>query len=163
MKIGNEPMIDRVSRILLKSGAFKEIILFTKNFSLGSKYAVAEMDSTNGILIDSIIFCIQKYGEFLAVGGDMPYIDEKLIYRILDNYRGRGLTFISEGHYQPLFTIYNEGLYESLVEYRRGEGSSISAFMGQAKMDTIEDNTGRLRSVNNYEDLIEANKILGRT
>ena len=40
-----------------------------------AKIAVTEEDNTNGILFDSILYCLEKYQEFLAIGGDMPYID----------------------------------------------------------------------------------------
>ena len=54
MEICGEKMIDRISRTLSETGRFCNIILFTKNFSLKSNFAVTEEDNTNGILFDSI-------------------------------------------------------------------------------------------------------------
>ena len=45
---------------------FNKIILFTRDYSLKSRYAVTDFDRTDGILIDSILYCIGKYHAFFV-------------------------------------------------------------------------------------------------
>lgn len=160
MDLCGEHLIDRVSRIILESHLLQEIILFTKDSSLSSKYCRTEDDTTDGILIDSILYCIGKYREFLAVGGDMPYIDDALINRIISNYAGNAIGYTSGGVYQPLFTIYTGKLYKPLIEYRNGGGESISRFLSNSGIETINADGDKLRSINHISDLDEARRTL---
>ncbi|WMT51006.1 MAG: NTP transferase domain-containing protein [Ferroplasma sp.] len=160
MDLCGEPLIERVSRIILQSSLFDEIILFTKDPSVSSKYCRTEYDATGGILIDSILYCIEKYRRFLAVGGDMPYIDASLIRSIISNYHGEAIACISGGFYQPLFTIYTEKLYKSMKEYRNSGGESISRFLSISGIETIDVGGNQLQSINYISDLYEARRLL---
>jgi molybdopterin-guanine dinucleotide biosynthesis protein A len=148
MDLCGEHLIDRVSRIILESHLFQEIILFTKDSLLASKYCITENDTTGGILIDSILYSIEEHTEFLAVGGDMPYIDIPVIAEIIRNYSGTPITSKSDGFYQPLFTVYNEKLYKSMKEYRNSGGESISRFLGISALKTLNFGSDKLRSIN---------------
>lgn len=161
MELCGEPMIDLISRKLLESGHFEKIILFTKDNSLKSKYAIIEPDNTAGILIDSIIHCLEEYGEFLAVGGDMPYIDQETIAGIINSYNGESIAYTSGGYCQPLFSIYSIDLYRALVKYRMKGGESISRFLNGSGVKLIEGNQEKLKSINTIKDLMEARKNLG--
>ena len=160
MDICGEHLIDRVSRLILESNLFQKIILFTKNPLLSSKYCVTENDATEGVLIDSILYSIEKHKEFLAVGGDMPYIDKVLIDKIIKSYSGSAITCTAEGFYQPLFTIYTEKLYKPMKEYRNNGGESASRFLGTSGIQTLRVESEKLRSINYMSDLNEARKIL---
>ena len=160
MEICGEKMVDRISGILSETGRFNNIILFTKNFSLRAKFAVTEEDNTDGILFDSIIYCLEKYHEFLAIGGDMPYIDTESIENILDNYKGNSLAYMSDNFYQPLFAIYSMNVEQPMLKYRKKGNGSIRKFMDEYHMPFIDGHQEKLRSINTVEDLIEARKRL---
>jgi molybdopterin-guanine dinucleotide biosynthesis protein A len=160
MELCGETMIDRIARILLESGYFKNIILFTRNYSLKSRYAVTDFDRTEGILMDSIIYCIGKYHEFLAVGGDMPYIDRDITGKIVNRYEKHSIAFDSGGFCQPLFAIYSMDIYEPLKEYHRAGGESMSNFIRELNMRCIQGTPEKLKSVNTIEDLIDAREKL---
>jgi len=160
MELCGEPMIDLISRKLLESGLFEKIILFTKDNSLNSKYATVEQDNTAGILIDSIIYCLEEYREFMAVGGDMPYIDRETISGIVNSYNGESIAYTSGGYSQPLFSIYSIDLYRALVKYRMKGGESISRFLKGSGIKLIEGNQEKLKSINTTKDLMEARKNL---
>ena len=160
MDLCGERLIDRVARIISQSHLFEEIILFTKDTSVSSKYSRTEYDATDGILIDSILYCIEKYGRFLAVGGDMPYIDVSLIRSIISNYHGDTIACTSGGFYQPLFTIYTEKLYKPMREYRNSGGESISRFLSISGIESIDADGNKLGSINYISDLYEARKLL---
>jgi molybdopterin-guanine dinucleotide biosynthesis protein A len=160
MDLCGERLIDRVSRTIVQSSLFRETILFTKDSSLCSKYGRTEHDTTGGILIDSIIYCIGKYQEFLAVGGDMPYIDDALINGLISNYAGNAIAYTSGGVYQPLFTIYTGKLHKPMMDYRNGGGESISRFLSNYGIETISADGDKLRSINHVSDLDEARKLL---
>ena len=160
MEICREKMIDRISRILSETGRFSNIILFTKNFSLKSKFAVTEEDNTDGILFDSILYCIERYHEFLAIGGDMPYIDKESIENILDNYKGNSVAYMSDNFYQPLFAIYSTDVEQPMLKYRKNGKGSIRKFMNEYSMLYIEGDQEKLKSINTEKDLIEARKNL---
>ncbi len=160
MDICGERLIERVSRIVIESHLFKETVLFTKDSSLISKYCRIEIDRTDGILIDSILYCLEKHKEFLAVGGDMPYIDYSLIDNIIKKYSGTPITYIAEGFYQPLFTVYNNKLYNPMNKYRAGGGESISEFLRTSAVETLNTGSEKLKSINYISDLEQARKIL---
>ncbi|EQB73587.1 MAG: molybdopterin-guanine dinucleotide biosynthesis protein A [Ferroplasma sp. Type II] len=160
MELCGETMVDRIARILVESGYFENIILFTRDYSLKSRYAVTDFDRTDGILIDSILYCIGKYHEFLAVGGDMPYIDRDITGKIVNGYEKHSIAYDSEGFCQPLFAIYSMDIYEPLKEYRRAGGESISNFIRKSDMKCIVGLSGKLKSVNTVEDLMEAREKL---
>jgi molybdopterin-guanine dinucleotide biosynthesis protein A len=160
MDLCGERIIDRVSRIILESHLLQEIILFTKDSSLSSKYCTTEDDTTDGILLDSILYCIGKYREFLAVGGDMPYIDITIIDEIVRNYSGTAITCKSDGFYQPLFTVYNKKLYKSMKEFRNSGGESMSRFLGISDLQILNFGSDKLRSINYMSDLNEARRTL---
>ncbi|MCL4453988.1 MAG: NTP transferase domain-containing protein [Candidatus Thermoplasmatota archaeon] len=160
MDLCGERLIDRVSRIISQSHLFEEIIIFTKDPSVSSKYCRTEYDATDGILIDSILYCIEKYRRFLAVGGDMPFIDVSLIRSIISNYHGDTIACTSGGFYQPLFTIYTEKLYKPMREYRNSGGESISRFLSTSGIESIDADGNKLGSINYISDLYEARKLL---
>ncbi len=160
MELCGESMVDLISRVLLESGRFDKIILFTRDYSLKAKYATVEYDNTVGILIDSIIHCLEEYGEFLAVGGDMPYVDRETILGIMDNYNNGSIAYTAGGYCQPLFAIYSMDLYNGLVKYRKKGSESISRFLQGTGIKLIEGNPGKLKSINTMEDLMEAKKNL---
>lgn len=160
MEICGEKMIDRISRILSETGRFSNIILFTKNFSLKSKFAVTEEDNTDGILFDSILYCIERYHEFLAIGGDMPYIDKESIENILDNYKGNSMAYMSDNFYQPLFAIYSTDVEQPMLKYRKNGKGSIRKFMDEYSVSYLEGDQEKLKSINTEKDLIEARKNL---
>jgi molybdopterin-guanine dinucleotide biosynthesis protein A len=161
MDLCGEKMVDRVSRILLESKYFDKIILFTRDFKLGISNGVTVHDNTHGILIDSLIYCIEQYHEFLAVGGDMPFIDNDLIKCLMENYRHRSIAYFNNGYYQPLFAIYTNDIYENIKKYRMSGGESINRFMKEFNVPAVDGMQKKLASVNTMADLVNARKQLG--
>ena len=51
-------------------------------------------------------------------------------------------------------------IYEPLKEYRRAGGESISNFIRESDMKCIEGLSGKLKSVNTIEDLMDAREKL---
>jgi len=158
--ICNETMINRISRILYESKFFDRIILFTKNYSLKCDNCDIIYDNTDGILMDSILYCIKNYHEFMAVGGDMPLIDYEIINKLFKSYNKKTLTYKNNGYYETLFSIYNYDIYNDLNNYRISGNNSISKFMSLYKINYIEINTLKLKSVNYYDDLLMVRKYL---
>lgn len=161
MELCGETLVDRISRVLYESGYFNEIILFTKNLKLSISHGITVKDNTQGILIDSLIYCIEEYHEFLAVGGDMPFIDKELIKYIMENYSKKSVAYFANGYYQPLFAIYTSDIYENIKEYRMAGGESINRFMKEFNVPAINGDPEKLTSVNTMKDLIDARKRSG--
>ncbi|KJE50003.1 MULTISPECIES: molybdenum cofactor guanylyltransferase [Acidiplasma] len=158
--ICNETMINRISRILYETGLFDKITLFTKNFSLQCKYCDVLYDHTNGVLINSILYCIKNFKEFFAVGGDMPLIDHDIIKELIDNYNKNTVSVLNHNYYEPLFSIYNYKIYDKMENYINSGGSSVKKFMELNNISYIKKDTIKLKSVNYYDDLIFVNKYL---
>ncbi len=159
----NETMINRISRILYESSFFTEIILYTKDSDLNSKYAETVIDASEGILINSILECVGKYHEFLAIGGDMPLIDYTLLKKIIEKYNKKPVTFKNSETYEPLFTLYKMKIYNELKEYVDNGYKSINKFIEKNDFDIILENKGderKLKSVNYFSDLINIRNFL---
>ncbi len=160
MEVCGETMINRISRILYETKIFDSIILFTKNYSLECNNCNTVCDYTNGILIDSILYCIKTYNKFLAVGGDMPLIDYDIINKLIKSYNGKAIAYRNSNYYEPLFSIYNMSIYNNLKKYRDSGNGSISKFMSMYSINYVEINTLKLKSVNYYNDLLIVRKYL---
>ncbi|MEM0139501.1 MAG: hypothetical protein QXZ44_02680 [Ferroplasma sp.] len=161
MAICGRPMISYISEILFNSKLFSKIILFTKDAGLECKYCDKAIDATDGILIDSLIYCIENYKNFMAVGGDMPLIDRPMLYKLINSSNGNTLPASNYGYYEPLFAIYGTDIYESIKNYRLSGNESISKFFELDKLKALDMDTFKLKSVNTYSDLLFARKSIG--
>ncbi len=159
--ICGEEMIDRVSRILYESKIFDRIILYTKDETINSRYCEVVIDHSNGILINSVIECLKIYSEFLAIGGDMPLIDYDLLKIIIDAYDKRPVSLSSYGIIQPLLSLYNNLILNSLNSYIMSGGTSLYKFILNNDFKIINVNTFKTMSVNTSIDLIKIKRYLG--
>lgn len=160
-KICGEPMLARIYRTLKGTKFFDEVIVYSKYRNLELEGIKIERDLTEGVLIDSIISAIKSFGEFFAVGGDLPLMDVEVISKLLENYDGRPLAAVSfYGIVEPLFAIYNEGIYHNILEFSRKD-RKIFTFIGREfrliKMN--EEESKKLFNVNTKEDFEEAREI----
>jgi len=162
LNICGKKMIQMVCEILLDSKKFDEVIIYSKDILLKCDLCDIVNDYTKGVLIDSLIAAIDEYNNFLAVGGDMPFITSTLINLLLDEYVGKPAALISnEGIIEPLFAIYNKTIIKELKEYS-STSKSIYPFVSRRFMlINAGDLSQSLKSINTYDDLGEARKILG--
>lgn len=114
-------------------------------------------DDTRGLLIDSIVRAVELYGEFLAVAGDLPFIDHEVISWLIGRYNGRPIAAIDvEGTIEPLFAIYNTSVLEDLRQFSV-QNRNIFPFIAE-KFDLMEldaEGSRKLLNVNTEEDYEE--------
>lgn len=162
LQICGHRMIDIVCRVLKESGLLEEILIFSKDETMSSKMCNVVYDHTQGVLLDSIIDAIKTYRNFLAVGGDMPFIDSNLIGRLLDEYAGKPVAYVSEdGQIEPLLAIYNSTILKDITEYSNRSKALQPFISSRFKLISAGDDSNKLRSVNTMDDLEVARRIFG--
>ncbi|MCL5874528.1 MAG: NTP transferase domain-containing protein [Candidatus Thermoplasmatota archaeon] len=161
MTICGEPMLSRIYRTLEHTGLFETVVVYSKYPDLALDGCLIERDPTTGTLIDSILDSIVKFGEFLAVGGDLPLLNSEVVSEFVLEYDGRPLAAVnSEGTIEPLFAIYNRRIYGELLESSK-HSKQIFTFVKE-RFHLIQINEERSRSlfnVNTLEDLEKARNI----
>ncbi len=160
--ICGKSMIQIVCDSLFNQEIFDEVIVLSKDPSIKCDKCTIIKDESNGVLIDSIIEAIRLYGEILAVGGDMPYIDVNLINKIMKFYSKTPISMKNEkGIIEPLFSIYNKSIMKDMENFAR-ETKSIFKFI-EKNFRIIEagEDSWKLDSINTIDDLIRARIIFG--
>lgn len=162
LQICGEPMLERIYRILNETRFFEDVIVYSKYPKLEVKGLKIERDRSEGVLIDSIISAIENFGEFLAVGGDMPLIDTEVVSRLLDKYDGRPVAAMDfNGVLEPLFAIYNNTIYDKILEYSRNNRQIFPFLMQEFGLVTMsEEQSARLFNVNTERDFEEAKEAV---
>jgi|GEM_PF-935748 len=160
MEICGKPMVSRIYETLRSTGLFEDVIVFSKYREISLKKVNVVRDYSSGVLIDSIISAIDIYGEFLAVGGDMPCIRNDLVTRFVKEYHDVPIAALDvTGFPQPLFAIYNRTIVEELRRYSLTE-KRIYPFLQQhfLLVELDERESAMLMSVNTEDDIILAEK-----
>ena len=125
-----------------------------------SPVEIIEKENDVDIFIIEGFRAFNKSIKFLAIGGDMPYIDKESIENILDNYKGNSMAYMSDNFYQPLFAIYSTDVEQPMLKYRKNGKGSIRKFMDEYSVSYLEGDQEKLKSINTEKDLIEARKNL---
>jgi molybdopterin-guanine dinucleotide biosynthesis protein A len=162
LEICGEPMLARIYRVLKETGYFEEVVVYSKYRRLELKGLRIERDRTEGVLIDSIISAIENFGEFIAVGGDMPLIDKEVVSKLLDKYDGRPVAAVDcNGILEPLFAIYNNRIYDNILEYSRNNRQIFPFLMKEFSLITMsEEQSAKLFNVNTEKDFEEAREVI---
>jgi molybdopterin-guanine dinucleotide biosynthesis protein A len=151
-------MIFSIYTTIEHTGLFESVIVYSKYSNLQLDGCLVERDLTTGTLIDSILESIRIFGEFLAVGGDMPLLDAQTISELVSKYNGTPLAAVdSEGTVEPLFAIYNEQIYDELLKSSKNT-KRIFGFVSE-RFRLIHMNrklSRKLMNVNTPEDLEKA-------
>ncbi len=161
MEICGEPMVRRIYRNIESTGLFDYIVIYSKYSELAVEGCNVERDQTTGTLIDSILSSIKLHGEFLAVGGDMPFLGADLIFRLVKEYDGRPLSVVdSDGTVEPLLSIYNPSIFDDLYESSR-HSKEIYRFIRErfVLLELEQDESSELFNVNTQEDLNKARRM----
>ncbi|MGC8561883.1 MAG: molybdenum cofactor guanylyltransferase [Thermoplasmata archaeon] len=163
MTICGQPMIKRIYDALDQTGLFEETVIYSKYPNLVVDGCKIERDNTEGTLLDSILEAILKYGEFLAVGGDLPLLNREIIFNIVIKYHKVPVVAIDkDGTVEPLFAIYNDSVYNDLLKFSRNS-KKIFEFVDKRFQHIIlnEEFSSRLLNVNTIDDLYTARKMGG--
>ncbi len=162
MDICGKKMIQMVCEPLIANERLDEVIIYSKDPSLRCDSCKISMDNSAGVLIDSLIAAIKEYGTFLAVGGDMPFINDHIINLILNEYVGIPIAMISsEGIVEPLFAVYNRNILKEFSEYSSISKSIYPFISRKFKLLRAGKLSSSLMSINTNDDLEEARKLLG--
>ncbi|KAA8922588.1 molybdenum cofactor guanylyltransferase [Thermoplasma sp.] len=152
--INGRRMIDIVASKLVDYG---QVILYSKDPDLECVQCRVVRDSTDGIITDSVLSAIDKFGTFFAVAGDMPFITHRMIERIIDSYDGRPTFPIhADGLIEPLFGIYTESVYDAMHDYIESGGKSLIGFLNMIDIESVpinEDEEKFFTSINYPEDI----------
>ncbi len=116
--IDGVPIIQIMVSKLQHMQIFGEIIIFTKDPEIRAENATMIEDHTDGIITDSLLTAVKRFGEFFALAGDMPLIDRDFIANMMAQYRGKPLFPVhTDGTIEPLHGIYNFKLLKDMKEY----------------------------------------------
>ncbi len=157
-----EPMYRRISRTLGETEYFESVTLFSKYEGVEFEGISVVRDDSQGVLIDSILRAIEIFGEFLAVGGDMPMIDSKLVSRLMKSYKGVPVAAVDyEGNIEPLFAVYNKSVLQSLLLHSKVNKRIFPFLEKEFKLVKFDEHesTG-LFNVNTKDDLAKARKLM---
>ncbi len=137
--INGVPLIQIIVKKLSDSNLCGIPVIFTKDPGIYANNALMIMDHTDGIITDSLLSAIKNYGEFFAFAGDMPLIDTAFVSEMLGRYRGKPLFPVhGNGMIEPLHGIYNRSMERGIADYISGGGKSITRFLENAGIETIE-------------------------
>ncbi|MGC8645763.1 MAG: molybdenum cofactor guanylyltransferase [Thermoplasmata archaeon] len=163
LEVCGEPMLARIYRILNSCNLFEDVLVYSKYKDLPLKGLNVMKDVTSGVLIDSILSAIDLFGEFLAIGGDMPCINCTLISKFLGEYEGVPIAAKdSTGFPQPLFAVYNRTIYENFRKHALEDRRIYPFLIENFRLEPLsEKESMMLMSVNRRDDLILARKCAG--
>ena len=148
------------------SGCFNEVIVISKDRYLTTKNARIVKDSTQGTLIDSLIFSLEEEGEFMAFAGDMPLVSPEFIRRMCLMYNGTPVVpQWNDGKIEPMMAIYNSSLVQELKAYINSGKKSLREFILNSAFVRIDIPQNRemeecFLNVNYPEDLLEVEKLI---
>lgn len=161
MDICGQPMIKRIHDTLHHTGFFDDTVIYSKYPELEISGCRIEKDRTQGTLIDSILSAISSFDEFLAVGGDLPLLDRKIISKMIMSYHNDPIVAIDrDGTVEPLLAVYNNSIYDDLLNFSHGS-KKIYEFVGKRFKPILLDDelSSRLLNVNTLEDLKKARTL----
>ncbi|MEM0134676.1 MAG: NTP transferase domain-containing protein [Thermoplasmatales archaeon] len=162
MTICGEPIIKRIYDTLERTSLFEDVVIYSKYPDLEVGGCKIEQDNTVGTLLDSILSAIVIFGEFLAVGGDLPLLDSEIISKIVLNYHGNPVAAVDyEGIVEPLLAIYNKLVYEELLKFSM-QSKKIFEFVGKQfeLIELDEASSSKLLNVNTLKDLNNARRLI---
>ncbi|CAC11376.1 hypothetical protein [Thermoplasma acidophilum] len=152
--INGRRMIDIVASKLKNHG---EVILYSKDPELNCDMCRVVRDTTDGIITDSVLSAMDRFGTFFAVAGDMPFITDRIIEKILSSYDGKPTFPVhADGLIEPLFGIYTDAIYDAMRDYIESGGESLIGFLSMADIDRVpiaEEEEKFFVSVNYPEDI----------
>ncbi|MEM0130363.1 MAG: NTP transferase domain-containing protein, partial [Thermoplasmatales archaeon] len=155
-----EPMILRIYRVLSSCEFFDNVIVYSKYQELPLAEVKIIRDLSSGVLLDALISALESFGEFLAVGGDMPYLTCRTVSLLMNNYDGIPVAAADySGFPQPLFAIYNRNIYVELKAYSLHERRIYPFLHRYFKIINLgEEESSNILSVNTQEELAEARR-----
>jgi len=147
-------IIDMVASKLKDQG---NVILYTKDPALRCQDCQVVLDTTEGIITDSVLTALDRFGTFFAVAGDMPFITQDIVSKVLRSYSGKPTFPVhSDGLIEPLFGIYTESIYDALNAYIESGGESLIGFLSLIAIERVpisEEEERFFISINYPEDI----------
>ena len=128
--IRGKQIIDYELEKILKSQCFDEILVLSKDRYLTTDNARIIMDTSEGTLIDSLLFALELEDEFMAFAGDMPLVSSEFIKTMCNLYNGRPIVpQWKTGRIEPMMAIYNNSLLLDLKNYINSGKKSLREFI----------------------------------
>ena len=87
--VNGKQIIDYELERIRRSGCFEELIVLSKDIYLTTENARILKDTTEGTLIDSILFALEQESLFMAFAGDMPLVSSQFIKTMCSIYSGK--------------------------------------------------------------------------
>jgi len=164
--VRGKQLIDYELERIRISGCFNEVIVLSKDRYLTTKNARIINDTTQGTLIDSLLFALEEEAEFMAFAGDMPLVSPDFIKKMCQIYNGRPVVpQWNDGKIEPMMAIYNNTLIQDLKAYINSGKKSLRGFIlnsGFVRIDIPQTREMEycFLNVNYPEDLLEVEKII---
>ena len=134
LMLGNRSVLEHAVSRILETCAFDQVIVFSRKEDISVQGSLTVYDESEGVLIDSIRLCLKQFHEFFAFGGDMPFLDPKVIRTMIRHYKGTPLcAFSSDGTLQPLHAIYNGSVLNDLTEAIKAGQRSVYGFISSSR------------------------------
>lgn len=164
--VRGKQIIDYELERIRLSGCFDELVVLSKDRYLATKNARIINDTSEGTLINSLLFALEEEVEFMAFAGDMPLVSPDFIMKMCHVYNGNPLVpKWKDGRIEPMMAIYNSSLILDLKNYINSGKKSLREFIlnsGFMNID-IPQNSEMEKSflnVNYPDDLLEMEKLI---
>jgi molybdopterin-guanine dinucleotide biosynthesis protein A len=164
--VRGKQIIDYELERIRLSGCFDELVVLSKDRYLATKNARIINDTSEGTLINSLLFALEEEVEFMAFAGDMPLVSPDFIMKMCHVYNGKPLVpKWKDGRIEPMMAIYNSSLILDLKNYINSGKKSLREFIlnsGFMNID-IPQNSEMEKSflnVNYPDDLLEMEKLI---
>ncbi|WP_393971518.1 molybdenum cofactor guanylyltransferase [Oxyplasma meridianum] len=164
--VRGKQIIDYELEKIRLSGCFNEVIVISKDRYLTTKNARIINDTTNGTLINSLLFALEEEMDFMAFAGDMPLVSPEFIRKMCEVYNGRPVVpRWKNGKIEPMMAIYNRTIVQDLKTYINSGKKSLREFILNSDFETIDiPQTKEMEycffNVNYPEDLMEVENLL---
>ncbi len=155
-------MLNRIYRTIENTNSFEGVIIFSKYPDLEIDGCAVSKDLSRGTLIHSIVGAIERFDEFLALGGDMPLVDNEVISNLMKEYSGTPVAAVDNNDtIEPLFAIYNRTIYDNMLEYSRHNRQIYSFIEKSFKLIRMNEVlSSKLFNVNTQKDLDKVRLVL---
>ena len=164
--IKGKQIMDYELEKILKSQCFDEILVLSKDRYLTTDNARIIIDTSEGTLIDSLLFALELEDEFMAFAGDMPLVSSEFIKTICNLYNGRPIVpQWKTGRIEPMMAIYNMSLIQDIKSYIKSGKKSLTEFILNSDFLRLEIPDEKYMencflNVNYPEDLLDVEKLL---
>ena len=164
--VNGKQIIDYELERIRRSGCFEELIVLSKDIYLTTENARILKDTTEGTLIDSILFALEQESLFMAFAGDMPLVSSQFIKTMCSIYSGKPIVpQWKNGKLEPMMAIYNNSLIPDIKSYIESGKKSLKDFILNSDFLRLEIPDEKYMencflNVNYPEDLMDIEKLL---